>query len=88
MEHKRYSTRKQPARRDPESLKTAIGSLARELWREKRNTLDPAEVEWLVDGRLMAQLDELSKNELSRVEKLLERSVTRNGKRYMTGSPV
>ena len=87
MEHRANATRKR-AGRDLQTIKTAIGSLAQELWLEKRKTLDPAEVEWLVDGRLMAQLDELSKSELSRVERLLERTVTPTGKRYMTGSPV
>ncbi len=88
MEHKKPSTKKQHTSRDLDSVKAAIGSLARELWREKRNSLDPAEVKWLVDGRLMEQLDELSKSELARVERLLERALTRTGRRYMTGSPV
>ncbi len=88
MEHQKHSNKNQRASGDLDSVKSAIGSLARELWRDKRNTLDPAEVEWLIDGRLMAQLDELSKTELLRVERLLERSVTRTGKRHMTGSPV
>ena len=88
MEPNRRSTKKQHAGRDLQSVKAAIGSLAHQLWLEKRNTLNPAEVEWLVDGRLMGQLDELSKNELSRVKRLLERTVTFTGKGYMTGSPV
>lgn len=88
MEHKTHSTKNPRGGRDLDSVKTAIGSLARELWREKRNTVNPAEVKWLVDGRLMEQLDELSKRELLRVQRLLERSMTRSGKRYMTGSPV
>ncbi len=88
MEHNKTSIKKQRVSRDLDSVKAAIGSLARELWREKRKTLNPAEIEWLVDGRLMQQLDELSKSELARVEKLLEQDLTRTGRRYMTGSPV
>jgi hypothetical protein len=88
MEPNRRSTKKQNAAPDLESVKAAIGSLSHQLWVEKRDTLNPTEVEWLVDGRLMGQLDELSKNELLRVKRLLERTVTRTGKRYMTGSSV
>lgn len=88
MEHKKSSSKKPRTGRDLQSVKTSIVTLAHELWLEKRNTLNPEEVEWLVDGRLMEQLDELSKSELSRVERLLERSVTGTGRRYMTGSPV
>ncbi len=88
MEHKRHSTKKQHASRDLQSAKTAIGSLAHQLWLEKRKTFNPAEVEWLVDGRLMGQLDELSNSEILRVERLLERTVTDTGKRHVRGSAV
>lgn len=88
MQSNKHTTKSRRATRDLESMKTAIGSLAHELWLEKRNAFDPAEVEWLVDGRLMSQLDELSKSELSRVERLLKCTVTRPGRRYMTGSPI
>jgi hypothetical protein len=88
MEHKKHSAKKQRSGQDLQSVRTSIGSLAYELWLEKRNTLNPAEVEWLVDGRLMQQLGALSKTELSRVERLLKRTVTHAGRRYMTGSPI
>jgi hypothetical protein len=84
MEHKKRITNK----RDLQSIKTAIASLAHDLWLEKRHTFNPGELEWLVDGRLKGQLDELSKLQLLRVQRLLERTVTRTGRRYMTGSPI
>jgi len=87
MEPNRPSTRKHRAGRDLQLVKAAIASLAYELWLEKRSVLDAAEVEWLIDGRLTAQLDELSRSQLSRVERLLERTVTHTEKRHMTGSP-
>ena len=87
MEHKKHPTKKR-SDRNLQSLKTAVASLAYELWLEKRNTFNPTEVEWLVDGRLMGQLDELSTGQLLRVQKLLQRTVTHSERRYMTGSPI
>lgn len=87
MEHKKHRTKKS-AGRDLQPLKSTIASLAYDLWLEKRNTFGPTEVEWLVDGRLMGQLDELSAGQLLRVQKLLERTVTRSEPRHMTGSPL
>jgi len=84
MEHKKRIINK----RDLHSMKTAIASLAHDLWLEKRHTFNPGEVEWLVDGRLMGQLDELSTVQIWRIKRLLERTVTRTGRRYMTGSPI
>jgi hypothetical protein len=88
MEHKKDNGKKKQSGRDLQSVRASIGSLAHELWLEKRNTFNPAEVEWLVDGRLMQQLGELSKSELSRVERLLKRTVPHGERRYMTGSPI
>lgn len=69
-------------------IKADIQSLARQLWIAKRNTT--AGVDWLVDWRLMSQLNELSKGQLLRVKRLLARSVgkARPDRKYRTGSPV
>lgn len=64
-------------------IKETIQALAHQLWVEKRKTMEG--VDWLVDGRLTAQLDELSRSELLRVKRLLAQYVVASsGKRYMT----
>lgn len=65
----------QSARRNPRSTKVAIQSLAHQLWLNKRTSINPAELEWLVDGRLTDQLDVLSRAQLARVRRLLEWTV-------------
>jgi hypothetical protein len=71
-----------------QSIKADILSLAHELWTEQRNAATG--VDWLVDGRLTIQLDELSMSELLRVKLLLVKSArkTRSNRKYMTGSPI
>jgi hypothetical protein len=77
-------TAKRSAGNAIQSMKQTIQALARQLWVEERDTMEG--VEWLVDGRLMAQLDELSKSDLLRIQRLLEKQVggMASGKRYMT----
>jgi hypothetical protein len=71
-----------------ESMRQTIESLAHQLWIEKRNTMEG--MEWLVDGRLTAQLEELSKSDLVRIKRLLANHVAGmpSGKRYMTAGSV
>lgn len=79
---------RRPAVSTVAAIKETIQSLAHQLWVEKHDALDG--IDWLVDGRLTAQLDELSKSELLRVRRLLEQQVAQapSGKRHMTaGSP-
>jgi hypothetical protein len=77
-------TEQKPAGGDIQSIKEAIQSLALELWFDKRNTIEG--VDWLVDGRLVAQLDELSKSQLLRIKRLLAQNIVRTPsvRRYMT----
>ena len=69
---------------DIQSIKEATQSLAYQLWLEKRDTMEG--VDWLVDGDLMAQLDELSKSDILRIKQLLANHVigTPSGKPHMT----
>jgi hypothetical protein len=71
-----------------QSIKAGIESLAHQLWLRKRNAIEG--VDWLVDGRLMADLNELSRGQLLRVKRLLARSIGKAGsnRKYMTASPV
>jgi len=71
-----------------QSIKAEIQSLAHQLWVEKWNAVEGAD--WLVDGRLRSELDELSRGELVRVKRLLARSAGKVGgeRKYMTSSPV
>lgn len=55
------------------SLKADIQSLAHQLWIGKSHATTGAD--WLVDGRLTIQLDELSEGQLLRVKRLLAKSV-------------
>lgn len=74
---------KRPARGDIQSIKEKIQWLAYQLWFDKRDTTEGSG--WLVDGRLMAQLDELSESQLLRVERLLVNIVKAlSNERYMT----
>lgn len=66
-----------------DEIKETIQALAHQLWADKRKTMEG--VDWLVDGRLTAQLDELSRSELLRINRLLAQYVAApSGKRYMT----
>jgi len=65
---------------DVRSIKAVIQALSYQLWFEKRATY--ADVDWLVDGRLMDQLNGLSKDNLMRVKYLLKRGV-RRGRRSL-----
>lgn len=58
------------------SIKADIQSLAHQLWLRKRHTTDG--VDWLVDGWLRDQLDELSWSELVRIKRLLLRRGVQN----------
>lgn len=78
------AVQKRRARGNTQSIKETIQSLAHQLWVDKRDTMEG--VEWLVDGRLMAQLDQLAKSDLLRIQRLLTENAARipAGNRYMT----
>jgi hypothetical protein len=63
-----------------QSIKIAIQTLAYRLWLEKR-AFWADDIDWLVDGRLMDQLNELPKDQLLRVSELLSRKTGDKGKR-------
>ena len=73
---------------DVEPIKEAIQSLAHQLWLGKRHTTGG--VDWLVDGRLSDQLNELSRSELVRIKRLLLRKAVQipSDTRYMTARPA
>lgn len=74
---------KRPAGSNIQATRETIQCLAYQLWFEKRNTVEG--VDWLVDGRLGAQLDELSQSQLLRIERLLVNLVkVLSRKPYMT----
>lgn len=64
-----YPIAKTHSRRDVPSIKSTIQSLANQFWFEKRKWR--SDVDWLIDGRLMDQLDALSRDQLLRVKDLL-----------------
>ena len=71
-----------------QSIKADIESLAHQLWLRKRYATEG--VDWLVDSRLMTELNELSRDQLLRVKRLLAKSIgkTRSNRKYMTAGPV
>ena len=64
---------KKPVGGDVQSIKNVIQYLAHQLWLQKRHTTGG--VEWLVDGGLTAQLDELSRSDLVHMKRLLLENV-------------
>ena len=80
--------KKQGAGRDLSSIKRTIQSLAYQFWLEKCEWR--SDVDWLIDGRLMDQLDALSRDQLVRVKDLLAWSTlgVQFGARQLTRSPV
>ena len=82
------SAKNRSSRRDLPPIKAMIQSLAYQFWLEKRKWC--SNVDWLIDGRLMDQLDGLSGDQLLRVKDLLTwRAVGgRLGPRDLTKSPV
>ena len=70
-----------------QSIKADIQSLARQLWLAKCSASEG--VDWLVDGRLTTELDELSRGQLVRVERLLATSIgrARSGGELLPPSP-
>ena len=74
---------KKPTSGDLQSIKETIQSLAHQLWHQKRHATGG--VDWLVDGRLRDQLDQLSRSELVRIKRLLLRRGVQNPSdtRYM-----
>jgi len=73
MSKEKLHNQRHAASGDVQSIRTSIQSLAHQLWVEKRDRIDG--VDWLVDGRLRDELDELSKSELTRVNRLLARTI-------------
>lgn len=57
------------------SMKAEIQSLAHQLWIRKRDSIRREELDWLVDGRLMEELNDLSNDQLWRVDRLLAQSL-------------
>lgn len=82
------TTAKKKPDRALRSTKAAIQSLAHQLWIEKRRIIPSEQLDWLVDRRLMDQLDGLSKSQLLRVKRLLARTVVAPDTRHMTASAV
>ena len=78
---------KKPTSGDLQSIKKTIQSLAHQLWHQKRHTTG---VDWLVDGRLRDQLDELSRSELVRIKRLMLRRGVQNPSdtRHMVTRPA
>ena len=71
------------AQSDLPSIKTAIQTLAYPLWFEKRAS-GADDVDWLVDGRLADQLDELPKEQLLRINGLLRRTASTRRMQFVT----